>query len=64
MSPRRGICKLELLHSMVVHEFLVGDHRLLRDIWIDALSKALLGSDGCNDRALDRNRHLREVAGG
>jgi hypothetical protein len=49
---------------MVVHEFLVGDHRLLRDIWIDALSKALLGSDGCNDRALDRNRHLREVAGG
>jgi hypothetical protein len=48
---------------MLVHKLLVGDHRLLRDVWIDALSKALLGSDGGNDRALDRDRHLRVVAG-
>jgi hypothetical protein len=53
---------LESLHSMLVHELLVGEHSLLRVIWLDVLSKALLGSKGGDDRILDRNRHIRVVA--
>jgi hypothetical protein len=54
---------LELLHSVLVHELLVGEHSLLGVIWVDVLNKALLGSKGGDNRSLDRNRHLRGVAG-
>lgn len=35
---------LELLHSMLVHQFLVGRHSLLGLIGVDAPSKALLSN--------------------
>jgi hypothetical protein len=56
---------LELLHSVLVHELLIGEESLLGLIWVDVLSKALLGSKGgeSDNRCPDGDRHFREVAG-
>lgn len=47
----------KLLHSVLVHKFLVGEHRLLGLILVDSLSKALLGCQGGDDWAFDGSRH-------
>jgi hypothetical protein len=54
---------LELLHSVLVHEVLVGEHSLLGLILVDTLSKAFLGSQGGDNWVLDGNRHFCVVAG-